>query len=116
MKTRLLLAAMMIAFTLPALADFEVVSLSYEVSLADVVAVPPSQSSKLAFKECGDCEILSIRMANSARFVLNGRSVRYDNFRSAVQKIRDRSKASVSVRHHLASDTVTAVSVNFTTQ
>ena len=112
MKKILVIAAAMIAFALPAFADFGIVSNSYEVSLADVT-VPPSQSSNLAFKECGDCETLSIRMARGARFELNGRSVRYDSFRAAVQQIRDRSKASVTVRHHLESDTVTAVSVNF---
>lgn len=112
MKIKLLIAAAAVTLALPALADFRIVSNSYEVSLADVT-VPPSQSSNLAFKECSDCDTRSIRLANDARFVLNGRTVRYDRFRSTVQQIRDRSKASVTVRHHLESNTVTAVSVNF---
>ncbi|MGI9239085.1 MAG: hypothetical protein ACR2QZ_16920 [Woeseiaceae bacterium] len=112
MKKKLLIAAAAVTFALPAFADFEVVSEAYEMSLVDVT-VPPSRSGRLAFKECGDCETKSIRMAREARFLLNGRIVRFDGFRAAVQKIGNRSSASVTVKHHLASDTVTSVSVNF---
>lgn len=115
MKSRFLTAAALIAFALPALADFGIVSRSYEVSLVDIT-VPPSQSSNLAFKECADCDTISIRLARGARFLLNGRSVRFDSFRTAIRQIGNRNEASVSVRHDLESNTVTSVSVNFKPQ
>lgn len=115
MKIKLLIAAAVVTFTLPAFADFEVVSEAYELSLVNVT-VPVSQSGHLAFRECGDCETKSIRIASEARFKLNGQGVRYDKFRAAVQQIGNRRMASVTVKHHLASDTVVSVSVNFKQQ
>ena len=110
MNIRLILAALLLSVALPATADFEVVSLGREIALTNFRA-PATQNSTLAFKECADCETISVRVTPSTQYVLNDKTVKLEKFRKALQQVQDRDEVLVIVVHHLESDTIVSVLV-----
>jgi len=112
MKFKIIITAMILMFAFPATADFVTSARAYELALSDVT-VPPSQNSKLMFKECDDCDYMSIRLTPNTQYKINGRSVRFDQFREAIRGIRNADQTAAIVLHHLESDTVKSVSVLF---
>jgi len=110
MKIKLFLAALILGLALPAAADLEVVALAHEISLSNFMA-PATQSGGLSFKECNSCATKTVRVTPSTRYMVDGKSVRLDQFKQAVQPLRDRDTVSVIVKHHLNSDTIVSVSV-----
>ena len=110
MKLKIAITALILALAFPATADFVTSARAYELALSDVT-VPPSQNSKLMFKECDDCDYMSIRLTPETQFKINGRSVRFDKFRETIRGVRKPDKTPAIVLHHLESDTVKSVSV-----
>ena len=99
-----------LAFSLPATADFTTVSRAYEVALSNV-RVPATMSSGIMFRPCAKCDMSTVRLSPSTRFVVNGQTVTLKDFRRSVFQIRDRASKVVIIRHHLESDTIEYVSV-----
>lgn len=110
MSIRAFLAAALIALSLSAGAEFRTVERAYEVRLSDFQA-PASENGMLRMKKCRDCDPTSIRVSSATRYELNGRVLELPEFRRALQGVRDRDGEGLTVLHHLASDTVTSVSV-----
>jgi hypothetical protein len=110
MKFKIVITAFMLMLAFPAAADFVTKALAIELALSDIT-VPPSQNSKLMFKECDDCDYMSIRLTPETMFKINGRSVRFDKFREAIRGVRKPDETAAIVLHHLESDTVKSVSV-----
>lgn len=112
MNIKKLLICALLVLSLPATADFETVSRAYEIALSDF-RVPATPSSGVQFKECAECEYSIIRVTPYTQYRVNQRSVELKEFRKSIFEIRDRATTMVIVLHHLESDTVEAVSVNF---
>ncbi|MEX2123912.1 MAG: hypothetical protein WD795_08460 [Woeseia sp.] len=112
MKIRTLLFTLALCASLPAAAVFEVVSKAHEVSLVDL-RLPGSTSGTLTFKPCSECNFETIRVTASTRYEANNRSLTLEDFRNALGQIRHRREVTVTVLHHLESDTIKAVRVKF---
>jgi len=112
MKIKIVITAIALLLAIPAAADFVTSARAYELVISDLT-VPPSQSSKLMFKECDDCDYRSIRFTPQTQFIINGRSVRFDKFREAIRDASNPYRTPAIVLHHLESDTVKSVTVTF---
>ncbi len=110
MKIKLIITTILVVLAFPALADFETVSRAYEVN-ASSLTIPPSQNSRMRFNECEDCDTRTVRLTPQTQYSVNGRKVRFDGFRKAVQSARQSKEAGVILLHHLQSDTVLSVSI-----
>ena len=102
--------AAMLLIALPAAADFQTVSRAYEVALSDLT-VPLSQNGQLLFRQCNDCDTESVRLTPNTQFVVNGRNVRFDRFRSIANETSEADSVPVTVLHHLESGTVVRLSL-----
>jgi hypothetical protein len=111
MKLKVLIAAVLLSLALPATADMTVVEKAYEISL-DNLRLPRAEAGTVAFKECGRCEYVRMRVGTETRYQINGRSVPLSKFRTALSEVQDRDSKAVTVIHHLKRNQVTAVSVN----
>lgn len=110
MNRKLLMMAAVLILALPAAADFETVSRAYEVALSNL-AVPTSTNGRINFKECDDCKNESARLTPNTDFVVNGRSVRFEKFRTIAKEVPEADSVPVTVLHHLESGTVVRLSL-----
>ena len=89
----------------------DVVSRAYEVALNDFRA-PATENGGIAFKPCSSCERRLVRVTAGTRYAVNGRTVRLEDFRKAVNQAHDRDEKTVIVLHHLESDTIESLDVS----
>jgi hypothetical protein len=111
MKIKLILSALILGLALPVAAEFKTVSRAHEVSLSDFRA-PTTLNGGLTFKGCAECDSLSVSVTPNTRFVVNGKTLSLDEFRSAVSRVDNREAATIIVLHHLESDTIVSVSLS----
>lgn len=104
-----LAAAAGIAQAASAQEAFPVVVKAYEAELRSM-RLPGSTSGTLSFKPCSECEYKTVRVSPNTRYEANGESYRLEDFREAVAAL-GRSQTSVTVKHHLESDLITAIRV-----
>jgi hypothetical protein len=95
-------------FSATAMGQGRVISQAYEILLNNFQA-PVSASSTIVFKECDECEAMHVRVNETTRYSINGRSVRLEDFRIAVLQASDRENMAVTVLHHLESNTVESI-------
>jgi len=81
---------------------------AYEVVLTDF-RPPATSNGGAAFRACAECERQLVRVTATTRYSVNGKTVRLDDFRSAVATARNRGTTLVGVLHHLESDTLTSI-------
>ena len=110
MKFKVLIAAIVIGFALPAAADFKTVAQAHEVSLANL-RLPQSETGTVAFKTCNECAYQTRRVNGDTQWVLNGNRLPLAKFRRGVLSITDRDTTAVTVLHHLEQDRVVRVEV-----
>ena len=110
MNAKQILISTLLILSLPVAAEFVTVSRAYEIALSDF-RVPATPSSGVQFKECEDCDIVTIRVTPNTRYQVNGKSVPLKEFRKLVFQVRDRAAETIIVLHHLESDTIESVSV-----
>ena len=110
MKFRAFLLAVTVCLSLPALADFRTVAQAYEVPLSGF-SVPVTHNGIITFSECATCPSHSGRLTGDTQFIVNGKAVELKEFRKRVLQVRDRAHESVTVLHHLETDTITSVSI-----
>lgn len=110
MTIKRILIIALLAMSVPAAADFEVITEAYEVRL-DYFQAPATENGGFSFKTCEDCERIRLNVHPGTRYSVNGKSVRLKGFRDALMQVRDRKEPTVVVKHHLESDTVVAISV-----
>jgi hypothetical protein len=89
----------------------QVISQAYEIALGDFRA-PVSQNGVVVFKECADCKQLLVRVTPATRYVINGKSVRLDDFRKIIGRAGSHESGDVTVLHHLESDTIKSITVS----
>lgn len=111
MSIKKLLSISLICIGFAAAAHGQIVSMAYEIALSEFQA-PTTANSSVAFRECRDCERKRVRVTPTTRYAVNGEQVRLEDFRKAVQQADD-DDTSVTVLHHLESNTVEALDVWF---
>ena len=82
-----------------------VTSQGYEIALGNFTA-PVTTNGGATFKECADCNRRTVRVTSGTRYAVNGTTVRLEDFRRALSEVQDRDEASLTVLHHLESDTI----------
>ena len=112
MNIRILLSAALIALSVPAAADFVTVIEAYEVQLADL-RLPGNTNGTLSFKACAECEYQTVRVTSATLYEANNRGFTLEDFRNELAHAPDPRNQSVTVLHHLESDTITALRVTF---
>lgn len=105
-----LFIALVLATSIPALADFRTVTRAHEVSLGDA-RLPSSENGFLTFKSCASCEAERVSVTSDTAYVINDERVALDDFRSALALVRDRDAETLTVMQHLESNTITAVTI-----
>ena len=88
----------------------EVIAEAYELTL-DTFQAPATLNGSAGFKTCPECARQLVRTTLSTKYKLNGEVVKFADFRKAISRVQDRDKASVTLVHHLESDTVVSISV-----
>lgn len=109
---RTVLAILLLGLALPAAADFTVITQAYEVALSDL-RLPGTTNGTLAFRECHECDYRTVRVTSGTRYEVNDESLTLEDFRKAVSDVPDPSDVTVTVLHHLESDTITGLKVWF---
>ena len=89
----------------------QIVSQAYEVAISDF-RTPGTAGGTAAFKACAECDTQTVRVSADARYVVNGKTVRFADFRKAVAAAGNSDNAMVVVLHHLESDTIISISVS----
>jgi hypothetical protein len=112
MNIRTVVMALALGLSLPAAANFEIVSKAHEVSLTDL-RLPASTSGTLTFKPCAECDYKTVRVTARTEYEANRRRLELEDFRKQLGSIRNRRDATVTVLHHLESDTIKAVRVHY---
>ncbi|MCZ6718485.1 MAG: hypothetical protein O6944_04955 [Gammaproteobacteria bacterium] len=112
MHIQRLLVLVLLGLSLSAVAGFTTITEAYEVAVSDL-RLPLNERGTLTFRQCVDCEAQTVRVTHGTRFVINGHSVKLKDFRKSLSRVSNRADESVIVLHHLESNTVTSVSVNF---
>lgn len=109
---RSFLAALLLGIAATAAADFVVVSEAYEVRLTEL-RLPGTVNGTLAFRECKSCDYRTIRVTSGTSYQANGESLTLEDFRKALEDVPNPSDTTVTVLHHLESDTIRAVQAWF---
>ena len=89
----------------------DIVEQAYEVAVSDFRA-PGTAGGTAAFKACAECDTRTLRMSADARYVVDGKTVRFDAFRKALASAAGNEDAMIVVLHHLESDTIVSISVS----
>ncbi|MDH3352325.1 MAG: hypothetical protein OEM60_09815 [Gammaproteobacteria bacterium] len=110
MKIKTLIAVTLLCLGFAAAAQDRIVSQAYEVALSDFRA-PATENGGAAFKECRNCARRIVRVTSGTRYAVNGQSLSLEKFREAISKADDRDEKSVTVLHHLESDTIVSIDV-----
>ena len=111
MKIKSIIAIALVSLGLSLAANADVVSQAYEVALSDFRA-PASANGAATFKACNRCDQKLVRVTESTRYTLNGKTVRLIDFRKAISQARNRSNVPVIVLHHLETNTIESIAVS----
>lgn len=110
MKT--LTIAILLCFGVPAAAEFVLVSEAHEVALRDL-RLPGNANGTLSFKPCETCDYQTVRVTAATEYEANDRLYPLQEFRSQLENVSNPTEVTVTVLHHLESDTIKAVCVKF---
>jgi hypothetical protein len=101
-----------LALSLSAEAQFEPITRSYEVNIKNL-RIPGTTGGTLAFKECRDCDLITIRVTPDTVYVIDGEAMSLPEFRREfVRSRRAGVEKPVIVAKRLATETVASVTVN----
>ena len=104
------LALVLLGLSISAVADFRTITEAYEVDLSDL-RLPGSEYGTLTFKQCSDCETQTVSVTSNTRYLINDRDFALTEFKEGLKRVRNRKGSSVSVLHHLESNTIKAIKV-----
>lgn len=104
------LTALALLVSVPAAAQFTTITRAHEVALSDF-HMPASPNGSVSFRPCRDCDMLILSVTVATEYVLNGERLELREFRKRLSTVRDRDAVTLTVMHHLETDTVPAVKV-----
>jgi len=105
MRIKIIITAIALCMALPAAAQFKTISAAYEVALKGFQA-PTHASGGVVFRPCSQCELTRLRVTDRTRYAVNGETVRLEDFRRTIENAPEPDAVSVTVRHHLESNTI----------
>lgn len=108
MHIRKLLILVLLGLSLSAAADFTTITAAYEVPVSDL-RLPGTVGGTLAFKQCSECETQTLRVTGQTRYVLNDQDLALVDFKEQIGDIGNPQDETVTVLHHLESNTITAI-------
>lgn len=111
MKIKTLMAVTLLSIGQLAFGQGQVISQGYEIALSNFRA-PATANGGVAFQECDECERMNVRVTSGTRYTINGKTVRLEDFKKAVSQVRDRDEVTLTVLHHLESDTIEMIAVS----
>jgi hypothetical protein len=112
MFIRKLLAALLIALSVPAAAQFELVSKAYEVPLSEL-RLPGTTNGTVTFRECETCDYHTVRVNAATRYEANDQEFALQAFREELEGVQDAGNVTATVLRHLESDTIKEIRVWF---
>ncbi len=111
MKIKTLITVTLLCFGQLAFSQGQVIAQGYEVALSNFRA-PATANSSVAFQECDACERMSVRVTSGTRYTINAKAVKLEDFKKAIAQVRDRDEVTLTVLHHLESDTIEMIDVS----
>jgi len=112
MHIQKLLAIVLLGLSLSAAADFTTITEAYEVKASDL-RLPGAAGGTVTFKQCANCDAETVRVNSRTRYVVNGRDLELDEFKVRFGTISRPREETVTVLHHLESNTIAAIKVRF---
>lgn len=109
MNLRIIFTALLLGLALSAAAQDRITSQAYEVVLSEFRA-PATVNGGASFKPCSQCERQVVRVTPGTRYSVNGTTLSLEKFRQAIAQASDRDEKSITVLHHLESNTIVSVS------
>ena len=110
MHCRKLLVLVLLGLSLSATADFRTITEAYEVGLSEL-RLPGNEYGTLTFKQCSDCELQTLRVNGKTRYLINNRDFALAEFKEQLKRAGNRRDQSMTVLHHLESNTIEAIKV-----
>jgi len=83
---------------------------TYE-ALVQSVRMPDSANGTITVKECEKCDYETHRVTERTVYALNGKSMRLDDFRLAIDALRSDGDHNINVRLDLQTNTISKVFV-----
>lgn len=111
MNIKFLVAVLLLSLGTSIPASGQIVSLAYEVPLSEFRA-PATTNGGASFRECSECERHLVRVTAATHYLINGKSMRLQAFKEALMHANDRDEKTLTVLHHLESDTIQSISVS----
>lgn len=110
MKMKLIISAVALLLTMPAAADFTLVTSGAEVALSDV-RLPRNAGGTIAYKACASCDYETYRVSSDARWLINGKSMTLSDFRQRIALVTNPERRATTVTRHIESNQITKVRV-----
>ena len=111
MKIKTLMTVTLLCLGQLAFGQGQIISQAYEISL-DKFRAPATVNGGVAFQECDECDRMNVRVTAGTRYIINGKAVPLKDFKKAVSQVRDRDEVTLTVLHHLESDTIEMIAVS----
>lgn len=111
MNIKFLVAVLLLSLGTSIPASGQIVSLAYEVPMSEFRA-PATTNGGASFRECSECERHLVRVTAATHYLINGKSMRLQAFKEALMHANDRDEKTLTVLHHLESDTIQSISVS----
>lgn len=111
MKFKVLIAAILLALSLPVAAEWKSPQESHEARLSEL-RLPQNEAGTVGFKPCEECAYVVKRVDASTEWVLDGRKMSLKDFKRNLRRITDREGTPVTVVENFEVDRVTRVSVH----
>ena len=108
-----LVSALLIVTATSAVADFKTVDLAYEVPFAHL-RMPASSNGTVTFKQCDDCEELTLSVTPATRYLVNGQNVQLSEFRNVMFRARRQTSNNgnaATVLRNLEADVTVSIAV-----
>ena len=108
MSIKKLLLVLLICASTSVAADTIAATKVYEISLSSL-RMPVSSNGMLTLRECNDCELITIRVTQSTRFMLGEHNVDIRTFKKAMQSAKKSEIHAAAVVRDLESNQVIAI-------
>ena len=99
-----------VCVALPAMAEIRTLTDARETRPSNMT-VPTTSNSRVSFRTCEECELMTARLTPDTAFSVNGERLAFADFRKAFLVLRSRSEGYVLVSIDTESKTITSLQV-----
>ena len=99
-----------VCVALPAMAEIRTLTDARETSPSNMT-VPTTSNSRLSFRTCSECDLVTARLTPATSFTINGARMEFEDFRKAFLVLRARGNGYVLVSIDTESKTVKSLQV-----